>query len=115
MTGKPSDRERDQDVDDARWRAAWRATPAAPIPAGWQSALMEDVRARAAATRVPGEVPADASAAGYWWGSLAAAALLSVALGVATARGVDPRGDVLELALRAGDASRDLLHLPGAP
>jgi hypothetical protein len=110
MTATPPDfpNEPEDPREDARWRAAWRATPAAPVPAEWQGKLMESLRERRAAAAAAPAVR------GLWWGPLAAAAMLSIALGAAAALGVDPRHDLNELAFLAGDATAAVLHLPGA-
>src|SRR5262249_46855235 len=103
--GERSDRD-EVEREDARWRAAWRATPTASGPDDRQSQPMQPVRGGGAGT---------APAASPWRVPLAAAALLVLALGAAALLGVNPRKDLGELAVLAGDATATVLRLPGAP
>ena len=103
MNERPDEDATDDERDDARWREAWRATPATPVPEGWQSTLMQDLRDRQAA-------PAPSS----WAVPLAAAALVVLALGAAALLGVRPARELRELAAFAGDESAAVLQLPGA-
>jgi hypothetical protein len=94
----------EDEATGARWKAAWEAMPTAPVPEEWQATLMASVRERGAASRV--------RRPSLWWGPLAAAALLALAFGAAAAAGINPRRDLTELAVLAGDSAASVLRLP---